>query len=108
MAMHGTGLTLRELVVAVDRLLNEHGKAAFLLPPHRMVILTNLMQDAGLFEKQTLTLKHSRNHKILRSIRVFSRSITCEPTDETLIIREPDGSYTPSFNELMKPYYLFI
>lgn len=108
MAMHGTGLTLQALAVAVERLLDETGHAIIMLPPHRMEIFTDQMEHAGLFEQKSLALKHSRNHKILRTIRVFSRSISHEPTEEALIIREPDGSYTTAFSELMKPYYLYI
>ena len=108
MAMHGSGLTLPALADAVDRLLDESGQAIIMLPPHRMEIFTNEMKHAGLFDQKSLTLKHSRNHKIFRSIRVFARSTTLEPTEETLIIREPDGSYSDAFNVLMKPYYLYI
>lgn len=107
-AMHGSALTLQELVDVVDKLINQDGEAIFLLPPHRMELFANLMQQAGLFEKKTLAVKHSRNHATLRSISVFSRSVSDKKGMETLIIREPDGSYTDEFRGLMKPYYLFM
>jgi tRNA1Val (adenine37-N6)-methyltransferase len=108
LAMHGSELTLPDLAAAVDRLLTGVGQAVFLLPPHRMEVLSNLMREVGLYEKNTLSVRHSRNHAMLRKITVFSRKHFEEPGMEILDIRESDGAYTDDFRALMRPYYLFL
>lgn len=108
LAMHSAELSLAELVSAIDKLLSEDGHAIVLLPPHRSESLVDLMKKADLFENRTLTVRHSRSHRVLRKISVFSRKKEDICKVESLDIRESNGAYTDAFTELMKPYYLFL
>jgi tRNA1Val (adenine37-N6)-methyltransferase len=108
LAMHGAELTLEDLVIAINRLLTADGKVIILLPPHRAELICSLMSQAGMFEIKVLAVRHSRNHRVLRKISVFSRKKEDVHELETLDIRESDGAYTDAFTELMKPYYLFL
>lgn len=108
LAMHGTELSLQELVSAIDRLLAEDGISVILIPPHRSVELNQLMQDAGLTEWVSLTVRHSRNHPELRRISVFTRRKDVENIHKVLDIRDPDGAYSEAFRTLLEPYYLIF
>lgn len=108
LAMHSSELSLEDLVIVLNRLLTEDGRAILLLPPHRSEILSGLMKKAGFFENSALTVRHSRNHRVLRKVSVFSRKKEDVHEEESLDIRESHGAYTDAFIELMKPYYLFL
>ena len=108
LAMHGTELSLMELVSAIDRLLAADGMSVILIPPHRSEELNSLMRDAGLREVTSLTVRHSRNHPELRRISVFSRRTDVVKMHEVLDIREPDGSYSHACRNLLEPYYLIF
>lgn len=108
LAMHGTALSLRDLAIAIDRVLDINGKVALLVPPHRSEELKQMMHEHSLFEAVKLAVRHSRNHPTLRNIHIFTRQASDRLYTETLDIRETDGSYTEAFISLLKPYYLYL
>lgn len=108
LAMHGTELSLSELVSAINHLLAADGMSVILIPPHRSEELDRLMRDAGLKEWASLTVRHSRNHPELRRIHVFSRRTSEVQMHDVLDIRNSDGAYADAFKTLLEPYYLIF
>lgn len=108
LAMHHEGLKLGELLALVPSLLTSTGKFAILLPFERKDELIHKACRKHLYPERLLTLKHSRNHFPFRIIGLFSLQPVEKITEEKIVIRQEDGSYTPEFSALLKPYYLYL
>lgn len=104
-SFHTDLLSYEDLISCVLRLLAFDGTFVVLLPAYQSMVFEQLSVPRGLFSQKKLTIRHRRDTKILRIITTFGR-IKKEIINEELIIKNPDESYSPDFQGLLKDYYL--
>jgi tRNA1Val (adenine37-N6)-methyltransferase len=104
-SLHTDTLSFEDLLSSVLRLLSPNGTFVVLLPMYESSIFEQLAISQELYPQKKLTIRHRKGSKILRIITTFGR-IKKEIINEELIIKNPDESYTPDFQALLKDYYL--
>ena len=106
-SLHTDTLSFEDLLSSVLKLLSSNGTFVVLLPEYQSSIFEQLSVSQGLYPQKKLTIRHRKGSKILRIITTFER-IKKEIINEELIIKNPDESYTPDFQALLKDYYLIF
>jgi tRNA1Val (adenine37-N6)-methyltransferase len=106
-SIHTDTLSFEDLLNSVLRLLSSNGTFVVLLPAYESLIFEQLAISQKLYPQKKLTIHHREGSKILRIITTFGR-IKQEIINEELIIKNPDESYTPDFQVLLKDYYLIF
>ena len=104
-SLHTDTLSFEDLLNSVLRLLTHNGTFVVLLPAYESSIFEQLCISKELYPQKKLMIRHRKGGKILRIITTFER-IKKEINNEELIIKNPDESYTPDFQALLKDYYL--
>lgn len=104
-SLHTDTLSFEDLLGSVLRLLSQNGTFVVLLPAFESAIFDQLANLKELYPQKKLTIRHRKGSKILRIITTFGR-LKQETIDEELIIKNPDESYTPDFQALLREYYL--
>lgn len=104
-SIHTDTLSFEDLLNTVLRLLSFNGTFVVLLPLYESSFFEQLSISKELYPQKKLTIRHRKGSKILRIITTFGR-IKKEIINEELIIKNPDESYTPDFQVLLKDYYL--
>ena len=104
-AKHNTTLTLQELLNNIDRLLNEAGNFAVLLPHHRVDYFIEKSEAKGFYLSNKLLVKQTTTHRFFRGLLIFSRKESNIITAE-ISIKNAAGIYTGEFINLLKDYYL--
>jgi tRNA1Val (adenine37-N6)-methyltransferase len=106
-SLHTDTLSFEDLLETVLRLLSPDGTFVVLLPMYESSVFEQLSVSKDLYPQKKLTIRHRKGSKILRIITTFGR-IKKEILNEELIIKNPDESYTPDFQGLLKDYYLIF
>lgn len=106
-SIHTDTLSFEDLLNSVLRLLSQSGIFVVLLPVYESSVFEQLAISQGLYSQKKLTIRHRKDTKILRIITTFGRPKK-EIINEELIIKNPDESYTPDFQKLLKDYYLIF
>jgi tRNA1Val (adenine37-N6)-methyltransferase len=106
-AKHNTTLTLQELLHNIDRLLNEAGSFAVLLPHHRVDYFIKKSEAKGFYLSNKLLVKQTSTHHFFRGILIFSRKESNIITAE-ITIKNAAANYTGEFINLLKDYYLYL
>ena len=106
-AKHTQELPFEDLLHFVKRFLTPEGIFYLLLPPAEAEIFRNLALKEKLFSVKELQLFTQPGGKHLRTI--YAYSFQEKPSEnQSLIIRNPDQTYTSEFAELLKDYYLIF
>ena len=106
-AKHSQELPFEELLAFVRDFLTPEGTFYLLLPPAEAEIFRKLAEASALFPVSVLQLYTQPNGKHLRTI--YAYAFQEKPLkSESLIIRNPDQTYTTQFAELLKEYYLIF
>ncbi|HSF89904.1 MAG TPA: methyltransferase [Saprospiraceae bacterium] len=100
-------LNLTELTGIASNLLTTTGIFSILLPYARKEEILGLAATHSFYPARILTVRHTLNHHPGRCMITFSKS---ESTviEESLEIRNEDGSYSDAFIDLLRDYYLFF
>ncbi|KAA6435931.1 methyltransferase [Rufibacter glacialis] len=106
-AKHTGSLSFAEVVSFAQRYLAPEGKLHILLPPHEAGVFEREAQAAGFHTRQILWLEATPQGKLLRAIHTYTRQPSAT-TSSTLAVREKDGEYTLTFQELLREYYLIF
>jgi tRNA1Val (adenine37-N6)-methyltransferase len=106
-SLHTDTLSFEDLLSSVLRLLSPNGTFVVLLPMYESSVFEQLAILQELYPQKKLTIHHRKGSKILRIITTFGR-IKQEIINEELIIKNPDESYMPDFQGLLKDYYLIF
>lgn len=104
-SLHTDTLSFTDLLETVLRLLTFNGTFVVLLPAYESSVFEQLAISQELYPQKKLMIHHREGSKILRIITTFGR-LKKEIINEELIIKNPDESYTPDFQRLLKDYYL--
>lgn len=107
LAMHSLKLSLPELAAAVDKLMAAKGNFYVMLPPFESDALEQILSEYCLFPVQKLAVKENANQKTIRYIIQFSRG-KAEIQKREFMIKEPSGSYSTEFQQLLKDYYIIF
>lgn len=105
-ALHSAHLSATELIESIKGLLKEDGYLALLLPPHRVKQYEELALENGLFIIEKVEVKQTENHEPFRAMLLFST--TSQTVENSEIIIKVGGSYSTSFIQLLKDYYLYL
>lgn len=105
LALHSEALQLPELAILASHLLKKEGKFIVLLPIYEMTLLEEAAEEVKLFPVEKLRILEKENGREIRVITTFGfANQPCR--EEVLPIRNQQGTYTPEFIALLKPYYL--
>ncbi|MCS6796560.1 MAG: methyltransferase [Raineya sp.] len=104
-ALHQKSLYLHELAEILAQLLQKQGKAWVLLPPFSMNNFVLLAEKQQLFPQNCLQIFHSPKHPLLRKIVAFGFERK-EYEIQNLFIYDEQNTYTPTFRNLLKDFYL--
>lgn len=107
-AMHDDTLTLPDLMDQIEQRINRNGFGAVLLPYVRTVEMNNFLERKELFCFRKLDIKQSPAHEYFRTVFLFQQGVRQAQVEDTLIIRNEQGIYTPEFVELLRGYYLYL
>jgi tRNA1Val (adenine37-N6)-methyltransferase len=107
LAWHSHELNLAELAAVASGLLSANGILCILLPWSRKDELLSLAAHHSLHPVRILTVKHTRDHQPGRCMVMLSER-KGDVVEESLEIRNEDGSYSNAFIELLGDYYLFL
>jgi tRNA1Val (adenine37-N6)-methyltransferase len=108
LARHSSGLSLEELLNAIDRNLSTEGSFGIILPTDRAGYFEKMAGEKGFFLIQKLDIQHSSAHIPFRRILHMGRKVIDLPGTATLMIRDIPGNYSGDFIQLMKDYYLYL
>lgn len=107
LARHEDGLQLIDLFKEVNRFLTSDGKFFILLPSYRKEECIKTALSFNLYPSTLTDVKQTPSHKSFRTLFCFSpheKAIT----NEVIIIKENDNSYSQEFSAMLKDYYLFL
>lgn len=104
-AFHQISLRFTELAAAIRRLLAPEGETNILLPLRQAMEFTETAKAQGLRCNKELLVTEKDPAKPHRSIRTYSFNSQEVFSQEILIIRAPDGTYSRDFQNLLFPYY---
>lgn len=106
-SIHTDTLSFEDLLNSILRLLSFNGIFVVLLPVYESSIFEQLSTLQGLYPQNKLMIRHRKGSRILRIITTFGR-VKKQIIHEELIIKNPDESYSPDFQTLLKDYYLIF
>lgn len=106
-ALHTETLSFEELLESVGTKLKPSGSFVVLLPVYETELLCRLALAKDLFPVKQLKIRHRESSKIFRIITTFEYSEE-KLVEESLIIKNPDETYTTDFQNLLKDYYLIF
>ena len=107
LALHSVGLTADKLANAIDKLLDDNGRAFVMYPEQEMIGFKEAMKSKDLNIQLEYIIKDKRTSPAIRSVCSFSRSPFNEHINE-ILIKENDNQYTQQFSQLLQPYYLHL
>ena len=105
LAKHTDGLLLKDLLLAIERLLKKHGKFALLLPAHRAKEFIILAENAKFYLEEKVLVKQTPAHDYFRTMLLFGKDKK-DIKSSNILIRNEEGTYTDEFGELLRDYYL--
>ncbi len=106
-AKHNASLVLDDLIMTVNRLLNDTGFFCVLLPYHRLDYFEKTALKYDFYLSKRVVVKQTIAHDYFRGILFFSKQKTnCK--QEELCIKDEAGNYTSKFISLLKDYYLHL
>ena len=106
-AMHATTLDYTSLLKVMADHLTVDGAFSVLLPFRFFADFVDLAAGVGFYAKQVLHVRQSVQHDYFRSVGIFSRHSVVTNVED-MAIRDAANVYTPAFEELLKPYYLYL
>lgn len=107
MARHDESFKLDELLRVVDKGITSDGKAAILLPYHRAYHFEEMARGREFFVIRKATVRQTTSHNYFRAMVVLSKKESNSEVEE-VVIKDPNGNYSPEFTALLKDYYLYL
>jgi tRNA1Val (adenine37-N6)-methyltransferase len=107
LALHGDGLSFSEMVFGINDLIFPESEIWVILPPVQMDDFEKKMEASGinLFHKEIV--KDQPSKKILRIISGFS--LNNQPfTQRSISLKNPDGSFSSEYSNLLKNFLLIF
>ncbi len=105
-AKHSTHLSLEELFISIDRLLNENGKCALLFPFFRKQEIEQLALIYHFEIEETFYFKQTPSHDYFRYAVLLSKEKIAALKHLSCSIKNADDTYSDIAVTLLQPYYL--
>ena len=105
---HNDLLPYKELIEGIKKLLDKNGIFCFIVPANEENNITQLSAEKGFHVKRKLTVYPKPSKVASRIILEFTASKAEEVTNENLIIRNNDNSYTSDYKKLTKRFYIHL
>ena len=106
-ARHTATLDLNTLLDVSCSLLNDEGLISILLPAEETNHLSMMLPKHGLHFRDQLHIRDTARKPVKAIISILSKSEGIKEQN-SLILKQADGSYTESFVSLLKDYYLYL
>lgn len=107
-AMHSQELSLAEIASFCRQFLSATGQLYILLPPTESKHFASLAHAENLNLVAALHIYTTTKGKHIRTIQGFSRTPIRDFKEENLFIRNPNHTFTPAFQALLRDYYLIF
>jgi len=104
LAHHSSALTLEDLFLAMNRLVEPTGQMSMILPFYRREAAIQHALNLDWYVSAEATIYQTEKHKAFRSFLLFSQTRKT-PFAHEIIIRQ-NGVYSQAFIALLKDYYL--
>lgn len=104
-AIHNTGLAMEKLLPKSSELLNKNGLIWFIYPPFEAEKLKSLCKTVGINIKHEILIFNLPGRHF-RSVICLQKEIVSETSTGNLLMKNPDGSATTEFYQLLSPFYL--
>jgi tRNA1Val (adenine37-N6)-methyltransferase len=108
LAKHSRDLSLKELILVIDRQLSEQGSFGILLPFDRWEYFNELSVQQHFYLREKLFVRHSPEHVFSRAILHYGRHKENRSPDFEMSIYKESNTYTKEFVDLLKDYYLYL
>lgn len=108
LARHDSHFDLRDMAAAFRRLLHAGGYAAVLLPDTAQPRWEQQLSESGLYLYRRLSVQPFAHSRINRIVSLCGKIAPANIQEESLVIYESPGQYTPAFTDLLRPYYLYL
>ncbi len=110
LARHDDQLPLTTLFQVLKQHLHDNGSSWILLPAEADKKACTVARETGLILIRRIIIASSKAHAPHRSILVFGHPTenAADTIEERLNIYQQHPQYTPEFNELLSPYYLYL
>jgi tRNA1Val (adenine37-N6)-methyltransferase len=105
-ARHTNTLSFEELAKIMAQLLHENGIIAMVLPNQEAELFIQIAETYLLFPKEILQVYPKRSKPFNRLVMLFSKQKQ-NITQQELVIYNEDNSYTETYYELTKDFYLW-
>lgn len=108
-ALHNDSLSFEALANGIAQLINkEKGQAAVLYPPYEMALFENEMANLGFHPQSTFTILNQKGLPIFRQVKVFAHLTSQANFTKEIMIKNSDSTYSTTFIDLLKDYYLHL
>lgn len=107
-AQHNPQFRIAHLLTIIDELLAPLGECFLLLPAKREKEMEGLIQEETAVIQKKVIVANRKDSPPIRIMYNLSRSPLRHQPQESVFIRGNDGSYSPEFVRLLKPYYLHL
>lgn len=106
LALHDTGLTIKELWSYISKSIHLDGLFAVLLPYHRFDDCLQHADNNGFSLHEKVLVHQTEKHAPFRVMLLFGRE-KIEQVNHSIIIKK-EGNYSAEFVDLLKDYYLYL
>ena len=105
-ARHTIALTYNQLAAAGARLLTDEGAIALIVPAEALEAVEAAMRHHDLHPAHRCFVATTPAKAPKRVMATYARHVTAAPTDDNLVIANPDGSFTDEYRDLTGDFYL--
>ena len=105
-ARHNDGLPFAVLAALSFQLLQEDGRLCLILPIKEAEVFTKIALNSGFYLTRQLSVTSVANKPPNRLIMEFTKSPVDKVVAKSLTIRNETGSYTNTYKEMTKAFYL--
>ncbi len=106
-ALHSEHLDLQQLLIVIEKHLSADGRFAILLPYHRTAYFEEMARKRCFYVQEKTMVQQTPAHVAFRAMLLLGRKEVVMMQD-SITIKTTEGSYTETFMQLLKPYYLYL
>lgn len=107
-ALHADTLSMEDLVNHASRLMKEDGEFWVMYPEIEMEQFIEVAQESGLIPHSRFILRNKKDGPVFREIVEFCKVERNLKLLTDVYIKEQDGSYSETFSNALKDFYLHL
>lgn len=107
-AKHMQTLNINALAENACRLLASGGTLSLIYPPDQMDRMTSACVALGMFPVHECTVFSRDGEDPVRTMKTFTRSDRAKINKETLVIYQPDGTYTEMYRAMLREFLIIF